>query len=87
MNMESPLQFCNKVINNPYNWNNIKSMQITLPPSKFQIDKMKKKIKVKVRVKPTHFASTRMMATTYTFMVTYETSLVCKSRWIAHMCC
>jgi hypothetical protein len=50
-------------------------MQIKLPP--FQIpNRQNEKKKVRVKVKFAHFAFTYIMAVAYTFLVTYETTLV-----------
>jgi hypothetical protein len=45
-----------------------------------------KKIKVTIKVKLAHSTSICMIVATYTSLVTYETTWVCKSRWVAHMC-
>jgi hypothetical protein len=81
--------FCNKVISNPYNPNNhhINANHTPPPPSKFQINKVKNKIKDGVKVTPTHSISIRMMFVKHTSLVTYETTLVHKSRWVLQMCC
>jgi hypothetical protein len=62
------------------------SMQIRLPLFQIPNKQNEKKFKVKVKVKLSHSTSTRMMVIAYTFLVTCETTLVYKSRWVAQMC-
>ncbi len=63
------------------------SMQIRLPPFQIPNKQNVKKFKVRVKFKLSHSTSTRMMVVAYTSLVTCETTLVYKSRWVAQMCC
>jgi len=78
MSIESPLQLCSKEISSPYNPNNHHINANKIPP--FQILNKQNAKKIKVTVKLAHSASTRMMVVAYTSLVTYETTLIYKSK-------